>query len=348
MARKQEELQHLGFLGIFKESFKIIFSRPNIFMQITLFFILPISFLAVASNLVPYKLSLDHVNLFPTALYDTSVGFPPASYNEIPNTNSVSKAGFYVLAFVAYFLLSFVFSLLSVSTVVYTVVCIQTGKDITFRKAISVVPRVWKQVILTYLSLFGITFVISAVFFLVMTLFIIIFMSSTMMSSNYSSKSILGVSIGLIIVSLLFLVGIFYTSIIWLLGDVVSVLEKICGIKALKKSKALIKGKMGTTISVYLGLVLCTVPNIVFLMKLRNNEEGKRGERICYGILSLVLSTLVTLFTLVVKSVLYLVCKSYHHEPIDKLSWVDYIEVSSGDHLPLNKIKEKQVEDLQV
>ncbi|KAK7828719.1 hypothetical protein CFP56_029993 [Quercus suber] len=67
MDREQEDLQFLGFFGVFKESFKIIFSWRRIFSQITLALILPLSFIFLAhiqiSQLLFFKILNDQDTL---------------------------------------------------------------------------------------------------------------------------------------------------------------------------------------------------------------------------------------------------------------------------------------------
>jgi len=343
MARKQDELQSSSFLQIFKESFKLIFSYPKIFIQITLFFLLPLSCMSLATY-IEFSPPLPS-NIFPnTTFYGTPIG-SPANYNKAPDAPQ-SKVDFHRLALMVFSqLLTVGLNIIPVSTAVYAVACILTGKEITFRKAISVIPQVWKQLLMTYATMFCICFAIFAVYFFVVVIGIVVIISYSSNSSK-SFGGLVGGSIAIIIVSLLLMVGLIFINIIWILADVVSVTEKTCGMKALKKSKSLIKGRMGTTVGVYLVLSLCVLPNVVFLQKLKNDDASIR-EKICYGILALVLSTLVALLTIVVKTVLYFVCKSYHHEPIDKLSWVDYIGISDVDRLPLN-MKETKVGVLQV
>lgn len=53
------------------------------------------------------------------------------------------------------------------------------------------------------------------------------------------------------------------------------------------------------------------------------------------------------LIALVVQTVIYLVCKSYHHENIDKSILADHLEVYLGEYVPLNG-KAVQMESLSV
>ncbi|KAJ8438106.1 hypothetical protein Cgig2_015363 [Carnegiea gigantea] len=112
-------------------------------------------------------------NIFPnTTFYGTPIG-SQLTITKAPDAPQ-SKVDFHRLALVVFSqLLTVVLNIIPVSTAVYAVACILTGKEITFRKAIRVI----------------------------------------------------------------------FTNIIWILADVVSVTEKTCGMKALKKSQSLIKGR---------------------------------------------------------------------------------------------------------
>ncbi|WVZ14091.1 hypothetical protein V8G54_011657 [Vigna mungo] len=56
---------------------------------------------------------------------------------------------------------------------------------------------------------------------------------------------------------------------------------------------------------------------------------------------------LLYLFQLVIQTVLYFVCKSYHHQNIDKSSLSDHLEVYHGEYEPL-KAKDVQMEEIHV
>jgi hypothetical protein len=53
------------------------------------------------------------------------------------------------------------------------------------------------------------------------------------------------------------------------------------------------------------------------------------------------------MFALVTQTVVYLVCKSYHHESLDKANISDHLEVYLGDYVPL-KASDVQMEQFQV
>ncbi|TYJ35721.1 hypothetical protein E1A91_A05G256200v1 [Gossypium mustelinum] len=135
MDRGQEEMQFLGLFDIFKESYKIISSCRKLFTKITLALILPLSFIYLVhvqvSSLFSSKLQLDHIRS-DTAEYENS-------------SNLISHEALYFLLFnFVYFTLFFIFSLLSTAAVVYTIACIYTARELTFKTIITVVPKVWK------------------------------------------------------------------------------------------------------------------------------------------------------------------------------------------------------------
>lgn len=168
---EQEDLQFLNFLGIFKESFKIILTWPKIFIQIILAFILPQSCLFLANNWIS-KLLFSKINHNLYTLHTNRVGSP--TYNDISNSIYSEWATFWLIK-TAYFIFSMILSLLTISAVVYTVACIYTGKEIAFRKVITVVPKVWKRLMITFLCNFCIMFAYIFVLTLIIILSIMLF-----------------------------------------------------------------------------------------------------------------------------------------------------------------------------
>ncbi|KAJ6774139.1 PROTEIN putative-RELATED [Salix purpurea] len=61
-----------------------------------------------------------------------------------------------------------IFSLLSTAAVVYTIACIYTAREVTFKKVMSVVPKVWKRLMITFLSIFIAVFLYNVVSILVL------------------------------------------------------------------------------------------------------------------------------------------------------------------------------------
>lgn len=332
MDREQEEMQFLGFFGIYKEASKIINSWRKIFSQITLTLILPLSFIFLihieVSNLLFRKILYHSIEMD-----ETNPNTP--QYNKL--SDMVSSEWITLLLFkIGYFTLLLIFSLLSTSAVVYTIASIYTAKDVTFKKVMSVVPKVWKRLMLTFLCAFGAFFAYNIV-----TMLVIILWAVTIGVNS-------GGFVVFSLIAVLYFIGFVYLSLVWQLASVVTVLEDSCGVRAMMKSKELIKGKMVLSIFIFLTLVGSFV-----LIRLLFKETVVDGwsvgsvDRTAYGVLCFLLLSCLFLFGLVLQTVLYFVCKSYHHENIDKSALADHLEVYRGEYVPL-KAKDVQLEQYQV
>ncbi|KAL7230881.1 hypothetical protein ACSBR2_009212 [Camellia fascicularis] len=331
MDKEQEEIQFLGFFGIFKESSNIISSRRKIFTQIILSLILPLSFIFLAhieiSNLLFAKIA--HTE---DALYHTQAGTP--KYSKLSDLISSEWTSFWIFK-ITYFIFFLVLSLLSTSATVYTIACVYTAKEITFKKVMSVVPKVWKRLMITFIWNFIIVFVYNIVALLVLVIFLLIV--------GHINTIALPILFTLII---LYLMGFVYISVVWHLASVVSVLEDVYGIQAMIKSKGLIKGKMKVSIAIFILLNLFFI-GIQVVYERFVVVEDSIWYRIGFGSVCLNLLVFLILFGLVIQTVIYFVCKSYHHESIDKFSLADHLEAYLGDYVPL-KSKDVQLEQFDV
>ncbi|KAG8383842.1 hypothetical protein BUALT_Bualt04G0055800 [Buddleja alternifolia] len=333
MDKEQEEIQFLGFFGILKESCNIVSSWTKIFTQITLSLIIPLSFIYLA------HIQISEV-LFANIMHDEFVlhRTPEGtrSYNKISNILS-SEWTTFLLFKVGYFVFFIILALLSTSAVVYTVACIYTAKEITLRKVMSVVPKVWKRLMVTFMWNFIIVFGYNIVSLIV--LFLVVFLLGPI--------RIVGV-VFITLFAIIYLIGLFYITIVWHLASVMSVLEERYGLNAMAKSQALIKGNMGISGAVFFVLGLCFFGiQLMFNFLVVLGGEDGNGSRIGYGILCLILLSINMLFGLIAQTIVYFVCKSYHHENIDKSSLADHLGGYLGEYVPL-KTKDVQLEQFEV
>ncbi|KAI4337904.1 hypothetical protein L6164_016268 [Bauhinia variegata] len=332
MDREPEELLFLGVIGVYQEACNIIFSWKKIFAQITLSLILPLSFIFL------FQIQVSEV-LFGKIVSDTNEisrtqeGTP--QFDKLSDLLSSEWASFCLFE-LAYFTFLLIFSLLSTSAVVFTVASIYTARDVTFKKVMSVVPKVWKRLMVTFLCTFVAFFTYNVLAMLVGTIWAL-----TIRVKDG------GVAI-LVVILFVYFIGLLYLTVIWQLASVVSVLEDSYGILAMMKSKELMKGKMGLAIFIFLTLNLSFFL-VKFLFKTLVVHGGKLGyvDRTAYGIVCFLLISKLFLFSLVIQTVLYFVCKSYHHENIDKSALSDHLEVFLGEYAPL-KTKDVQVEQCHV
>ncbi|XP_027339432.1 uncharacterized protein LOC113853153 [Abrus precatorius] len=332
MDREQEEMQFLGFFGVLKESYKIIAAWSKIFNKITLTLILPLSFIFLihieVSNILFGKIMHNTQQMM-----ETPQGTP--QYRKLSDIISSEWATFFLFK-LFYFTLLLIFSLLSTSAVVYTVASIYTARDVTFTKVMSVVPKVWKRLMVTFLCSFVALFAYNVMSLLVFIIWALIF------GGNSSGIAVL---VALVVV---YLAGFVYFTVVWQLASVVTVLEDSYGVQAMVKSNELIRGKMGLSILIFFKLTVW-FGLIQFLFKKMVVQGWSLGsvDRTIYGILCLVLFSQLYLFQLVIQTVLYFVCKSYHHQNIDKSALSDHLEVYHGEYEPL-KAKDVQLEQYQV
>ncbi|XP_027148285.1 uncharacterized protein LOC113748894 [Coffea eugenioides] len=332
MDKEQEEIQFLGFFGIIKESINIVPAWRKIFSQISLALIFPLSFIYLAHIQISQS-------LFTNIVRDESIldriprGTP--TYDKISDILSSEWTVFFLFK-IGYFIFFLVLALLSTSAVVYTIACIYTAKDIAFKKVMSVVPKVWKRLIVTFLwnfvIIFGYNIVAILVFFVFMTL----------IPPGVFSGAVL------FILFMVYLVGFVYISVIWHLASVVSVLEESYGLNAMIKSQDLIKGKAGISMVIFVIYNFCFFGiQLAFEWFVVLGNGGGLVLRIGYGMLCLALLSMLILFGLIVQTIIYFICKSYHHENIDKSSLADHLEVYLGEYVPL-KSKDVQLEHFDV
>ncbi|KAK9162522.1 hypothetical protein Syun_003424 [Stephania yunnanensis] len=321
MDREPEELQFLGLYGIYKEAYKVILSSKKIFSQITLVLAIPLSFIFLA-HLYISDILFSKIIRGEEALEYTRVH--SRLYNRINSQISSEVAALWLFKAV-YFVFFLILSLLSTAAIVYTIACLYTAKEVTFKRVMNIVPKVWKRLIITFLwnflIMFGYNFAAIAVL--------------VMFAAFLGKQAFVFVLVFMII---LYLIGFVYINVVWQLASVVSVLEDMYGIQAMKKSKALIKGKMMVAIAIYLKLLLSVLGvQVVFQKVVFSTRGGSLGilNKLSYGVVLMSVLALLILYAFVIQTVIYFVCKSYHHESIDKSCLSDHLECYRGDYVPL-------------
>ena len=337
MDREQEEMQFIGLFGIYKEAFKIMNSWRRLLGQISLVLILPLSVIFLVhmqvsevlfSKILHNEILLDY----------TRAGSP--AHNKVSDVLSSEWTTFWLFN-AAYFTILLILSLLSTSAVVYTIACIYTGREVDFKKVMSVVPKVWKRLMATFLC--------SYLFFFVYTILAIVILAIVILViyvlGFWSDKAIFPISI---VFRILYFVGFVYLTIVWQLASVVTVLEDTFGFGAMYKSKALLRGKMVVAALVFLKLNFSfAIIKFLFEILVVFGISLDIVSRVGFGVLCLLLLFSLFLFGFVVQTVLYFVCKSYHHENIDKSALSDHLEVYLGEYVPL-KAKDVQLEQYHV
>lgn len=152
----------------------------------------------------------------------------------------------------------------------------------------------------------------------------------------------------IVVILLLFLVVHVYITALWHLASVVSVLEPVYGFAAMKKSYELLKGRVRYAAVLVCGyLLICGVIGGMFsVVVVYGGDSYGVFSRIVIGGFLVGVLVIVNLVGLLVQSVFYYVCKSYHHQGIDKSALHDHLGGYLGEYVPLKS--SIQMENLDV
>ncbi|XP_041003907.1 uncharacterized protein LOC121249260 [Juglans microcarpa x Juglans regia] len=330
MGKEQLDLQFLGFFGIFKESIKLILLGRKIYNKIAVTSIILFSF-TILAYIQFFDRQIFGVLNEEARLSQTSKN--DSKHREVFSVASLAWTAILLLK-VTYFSFAFSPYSLSIHEIAYTIACIYTAKESTITKVTIVVPKIGRR-LATFFSGYAIMLlycIVAAVLFLC----VYIFVDNTI---GYAIEVVLMV---------LYVIGFMYIRIIWVLANVLTVLEDVYGFQAMIKSKALIRGKMAVAIALFIFLSICLATIVVVfedfvVLKMAPCMAIRLGvASLCFLFLLMVI-----LFGLVVQTVIYFVCKSFHQEDIDMSYLAGHIVVDLEMHVPL-KAKDIQVGELHV
>lgn len=304
-----EELQSMTIPDILRESTSIPKQSPKTFYLITLTLLFPLSFAILAHSLFTHPLLAQLQN-------------PYAD----PSQNGHRWTLLLVFQF-CYLIFLFALSLLSTAAVVFTVASLYTSKPVSFSSTFSAIPKVLKRLFITFLWVTLLMVVYNFVFVGFLVLLI----------TAIDLKNAFLVIFSLLAIFLLFLVVHVYITALWHLASVVSVLEPVYGLAAMKKSYELLKGKTRVAaVLVFVYLAICMVIGGIFgAIVVHGGEKYGVFTRIVVGGFLVGVLVIVNLVGLLVQSVFYYVCKSYHHQGIDKSVLYDHLGGYLGEYVPL-------------
>ncbi|XP_027346657.1 uncharacterized protein LOC113858292 [Abrus precatorius] len=315
-----EELQFLNLPEIVRESISIPKRSPKTFYLITLTLIFPLSFAILAHSLFTHPIITQLQSPF-----------------DDPSQTTHEWTLLLLIQF-SYLIFLFAFSLLSTAAVVFTVASLYTSKPVSFSSTLSAIPKLFKRLFITFLWVTLTMILYNSVFLLFLVLIIVA------LDTNNSVLLFFAV----VVILLLFFVAHVYITALWHLASVVSVLEPVYGFSAMRKSYELLKGRTkyaAVLVSVY--LVICGVIGAFFsVVVVHGGDNYGVFARIVVGGFLVGLLVIVNLVGLLVQSVFYYVCKSYHHQGIDKSALHDHLGGYLGEYVPLKS--SIQMENLDV
>ncbi|XP_021747482.1 uncharacterized protein LOC110713333 [Chenopodium quinoa] len=309
MDLQPEELQFLSLTDIIKEAISIPKQSPRTFYLLTLALIFPLSFAILAHSLFTHPIL--------ARLQDPTTPLQAQSHE-----------WFLLLLFqFCYLLVLFTFSLLSTAAVVFTVASLYTSKPVSFSSTIAAIPSVFRRLFNTFLWVSLLMLLYNLAFIILLVLIIV--------AVDTDSTFLLFFSI--LLAFALFLFVHVYITALWHLASVVSVLEPIYGFAAMKKSYELLQGKvLMAGVFVFGYLLICGLISGTFAAIVVHGDSNKSVfVRILVGGFLVGVLVIVNLVGLLVQSVFYYVCKSYHHQGIDKTALHDHLGGYLGEYVPL-------------
>lgn len=228
------------------------------------------------------------------------------------------------LLLAAYVLLVLAFALLSTAATVYSVACIYTKRPLTFRKVLCVLPKVWRRLLITFLWAFVFVFFLLGAFLAVVLFVFLVF---------YPLNRIVAEVLWWL-VSFLFAAILFHFTCIFNIASVVSVLEDSNGIRALKKSNMLVKGKRVVAYCLYAYFLIFTSA-VVVGFDFASISLSSVALKVLIAIVFAVLLGFVDQLGIVLFTILYFTCKAYHHESIDMLALSEHLGAYAGEYVNL-------------
>lgn len=346
-----KKLQLLGAFGIVREALNILLrsSRSKLLWAFSLTLLLPLTFASLGQNFVVGPLLLKIVQKQMEA---------PLHPGETTRRELGSEWRELVVVVAADIAFHFALWGLSTAAIVYTVASVYTADTtnlkLSYVRVLSTdVPGVWKRLTLTFLWFFIISFGFAMTSLLAFVLLPMIFFPTILTppvgeKADHKLKS----ETYLFNVILRIVVVVFpqiYVSIVWYLASVVSVLEdKYYGLAAMIRSSNLMKGKRKTALFLFI-LINYNFGGIIVWLFVYAVVQGRShgvgiATRAVSGTLLLGLHFFVNLMGMLTQSVLYFVCKSYHHESVEDNSSFKVYYV--GDYEPL-KTSSIQLKPLQ-
>ncbi|RCV18624.1 hypothetical protein SETIT_3G316600v2 [Setaria italica] len=229
----------LGAARIYAASVLILHGpHQPLFARVAATFVLPLSTLFLLHITISHALStlsllhiaishalFTHINTDDTTL-DSSASGTDAQRHLLSRLASDWLA---LLLFKAAYLLTLLLllSLLATTASVYSA----KHDALTFLRVLSVVPRVWRRLVTTFLAAFALHFMYYAVL-------VVVFLELLVTADNGSGLA--GLLAFLLLIACL--VGLIYISVVWYLASVISVLEDYKGLATMRKSRDLIRG----------------------------------------------------------------------------------------------------------
>ncbi|XP_068649176.1 uncharacterized protein [Aristolochia californica] len=309
----------MGALGIISESLRLPFRIGKLGSFLALFLIIPSSLIFVCNVFVLKPRFLD---LFLKSSYLRNSVKETLQYDEFASVIRddvrviVGEEAVFILA-------GHIVSMLATVATIYASAVTYSSKKPTFKDLILRMVSIWKRPLITYLWI--ILFKLGYLFFLVL---LIGFLA---MIADQDSALLLALAI---FTTLCGLLCYLYLVVVWNLGLVISVVEEgYQGLTALGKAGQFIKGRklQGFVLSIL--VTVATVAMSWILGLLMNNVKNGEATYLAIAVVRMDFSCLMTLYSTIVYTVFYCVCKESQGEEIEAQGTSGYSLITSKAHV---------------
>ncbi|ERN06507.1 hypothetical protein AMTRI_Chr10g225870 [Amborella trichopoda] len=302
----------VGFFGVLDETRRIIHAHSRHFLGLSVLFLLPISFLSVASPTFKSSFIDENPNdnqphqRVEELLRRGAEGFSPG------NGGILIKS---VVFYLVYTALLMVLNICATSTIVCSINNGFFGRPVKFLDAIASIPSSSWRLFLTILSMNAI---IMGSFLLIGVALALVLQAFSALGFQFSSPPITAPFI--IAFSVMAVLGGLYVQVNWAVAFVIAVVEGSWGIEPLRRSAYLMKGMRTVPLFLTLffslgGLVLWWVS--VDWLDLQSNfskDPWNFPHKIAMSVLVLASMTVLLLYGFGSIAVLYLYSKALHNE----------------------------------
>ncbi|KAK3165706.1 hypothetical protein QOZ80_1AG0036670 [Eleusine coracana subsp. coracana] len=333
MELASQDLASLGAAELVRVSASIPRAAPRTFALLTGCLVFPLSFAVLAHSLFTH----------PILLRIQSSG------SDGLHSDSAQWLRLFAYQFL-YLLVLFTFSLLSTAAAVFTVASLYASKPASIASSLAALPPILPRLLRTFLWVSLLMLAYHLVFALAVLFLLIIFVPNAADTSALPSLSFI---LFLLVVVFVFLGIHVYISALWHLASVVSVLEPLCGLAAMAKSRQLLQGRTGTASTLVVSyFALCGVISLLFRAAVVKGraEEGSLGlglpGRLLVGAVLVCVLVCVNLLGLLVQSVFYYACKAFHNQQIDRTALYEHLGGYLGEYVPLKS--NIQMENLEL
>ncbi|KAF7031165.1 hypothetical protein CFC21_042536 [Triticum aestivum] len=312
------DLAALGAADLVRVSAAIPRAAPRTFALLTACLVFPLSFAVLAHSLFTHPI----LRRIRTSDYTAT---------------SAQWVALFAYQFL-YLIFLFTFSLLSTAAAVFTVASLYAAKPASIASSLSALPPILPRLLRTFLWVSLLMLAYHVGFVITVVLLILLF-DPPMTASTPPPLSFL---LALLAVAFLFLAIHVYISALWHLASVISVLEPLCGLAAMSKSKQLLQGRTRTAaVLVFSYFAICGLITGMFrsaVVKARGEEgslDMSLAGRIGVGALLVSVLVCVNLLGLLAQSVFYYACKAYHNQEIDRTALYEHLGGYLGEYVPL-------------